>query len=302
MLNTNVFKILNYGKTFKTLLTNGTLLDQITINRLKKCKKLNELKISLDGFNGHDKIRVSSKSSEIIKNINSLDLLTHIPFSISTIVTKYNLDELIDLYEYIKNTNAYRWEIDFPFIQGRAKKQKEILINDSDQYRAYKIFLNLINKYLKEKPGFVFNIMGIFNYFLVFNEKKFCSFDLNTHPCDYNLKGLTVKINGDVSLCPSLPLTFGNVKNCSLKSVINGVKYKNFLKLKVKNIKGCVNCQFLNICGGGCRADVILSGGTLYDKDPTSCKRVLFWEKNIPLLSRKITKVYEKLFNLKNIK
>ena len=50
-------------------------------------------------------------------------------------------------------------------------------------------------------------------------------------------------------------------------------------------LKNCQNCRYLNLCGGGCRADALSLTKDLFEVDPMACSVLLFMEKEIlPLL------------------
>lgn len=130
------------------------------------------------------------------------------------------------------------------------------------------------------------------------NMADFTLFDKKNHPCNYYLGSFTIKPDGEVSLCPTLPISFGNIYNQSLCEIIQGKRFENFKEIKISHIKKCVQCKYLNLCGGGCRADALFLRGNICQEDPRSCLNMKYFEKFIiPVLPIKTQENIIKLFN-----
>ena len=115
------FEILEYAKDMKVeILTNSKLLflNDSYIDKLKKMKHISEIKISLDGFESHDKVRIGSSYKDVIETIKKLKD-SGFKIVINTEVTKMNLHEIIPLYNKLKELKIDRWRVDLPFILGR---------------------------------------------------------------------------------------------------------------------------------------------------------------------------------------
>lgn len=75
---------------------------------------------------------------------------------------------------------------------------------------------------------------------------------------------LTIDCNGDIYPCDNFvgysALKFGNILNDDLQTVIESYKYKNFVE-KINAIKPeCSNCEWYQICQGGCPYYRYMSG------------------------------------------
>lgn len=64
---------------------------------------------------------------------------------------------------------------------------------------------------------------------------------------------LAIKGNGEVSQCPSIKKTYGNIKNSKLENVITKNGFNIYGSIKKDQIKVCKDCEFRYICTD-CRA------------------------------------------------
>jgi len=296
-LRKDIFEIIEHGPVLKTILTNGTLLsDPKIFEFLKKTKKIFEVRVSLDGFHGHDQVRRGSLSQEIINNFFKISKETKVSLSVNTVVTSKNIDEIEKLYDLLSSLKIYQWRIDLPFLRGRYLKAKSKLSVSVSQYG--RVVRKLIGRYVKEKPSFKLEIFNVFRAEMLEKDwANFFSFDLEAHPCGYYLGSFTIHCDGSVGLCPTLPIEFGNIREKPLCYVINDKPFQKFCKIRVRNIKGCLKCKYLPLCGTGCRADALFAGEGILGKDCKSCLSLKLFEKEVlPLLPRDTKERLEKLF------
>ncbi len=112
LLHPEIFSFLKYARRYPyriVLLTNGYLIQEKDVMRLSKL--VDEVQISLDGLEGHEKLRKSSWRNVVEK----IEMLSgSVDVSISTMVTRYNLDEFEDMKSIIERLNVVRWSIDVP--------------------------------------------------------------------------------------------------------------------------------------------------------------------------------------------
>jgi radical SAM protein with 4Fe4S-binding SPASM domain len=83
---------------------------------------------------------------------------------------------------------------------------------------------------------------------------------------------LSIKPNGDVVPCPLLDVKAGNVRETSLRDILNS---KIFVALRNREVKGkCAQCTYKTICGG-CRVRAYLHNGDYLGEDPL-CNEFFF--------------------------
>lgn len=290
------FPMLNFlaEKNMKIIfITNGTLVNKNNIkNILNVYDNIDEIKISFDG-KGNDLIRGEGTSIKILDTINLFEN-EKLPWTVNTMISRYNYNSLLDIYEILKKMNPKYWRIDLPFSLGRYIENKhEIGIENLED-----VFINLRNLlkiYLEEKPNFKLWMFSIYQPDL--EDSDIIAQELDMHPCAYNKRNIGVRGNGEVTPCSRFfNFQFGNIKKNSLREIKLKDEYVAFWNIKISDLKDCLNCKYLYVCGGGCRANAVSENGGIYDKDPTACAIMPLFEKYIiPLFSEETQNCYNKL-------
>ncbi|MDR1568373.1 MAG: radical SAM protein [Streptococcaceae bacterium] len=288
-------------KKIKTIfITNATLIDDNVMKKLEIVKdNIEEIKISYEGEN-NDYVRGSGTGEKIMASLNRFDELGF-PWTVNTILNKYNINYLDEVYEFMKKSNPLAWRLDFAFEVGRYKKYKDDLIESDFEY-TFKKVAELLKRYLNEKPNFelfIYNLYrpGMENF--LYGEKP-----LDMHPCAYNKRNIGIRGLGEVTPCSRfLALKLGNVKAKSIRDVKNSELYKKFWDIKIKDIDDCFGCKYLKVCGCGCRANAFEKSGSIMRKDPLNCEILPLLEKYvIPLYSKKTqTSFYNLCVGEKNV-
>jgi radical SAM protein with 4Fe4S-binding SPASM domain len=275
----DIMEILYYLKSKKLpvrILTNGSLITEKIIEEIKKYNLVSEFRISLDSISNRDLNR-GKHIEEVLKTIKTINN-SGINLVINTVLTEQTYKDILDLYEFIKKLNVSQWRIDLPFYYGEYIKHYERLkIKDNELLFNY--FSKLIKRYLKDKPPFGMDIVYVFRTKII--ENGILEHDLSMHPCDYMKDSVTIRPNGDVSFCPTLPLIFGNIRNNTLQDILNGIRRTKFMKLSINQLKKCPECKYIHICGGGCRADAYFDKGDLKAEDKKFCDYMVLFEKYI---------------------
>lgn len=294
----DIFEILDAcaGKQVN-FLTNAKLLMPEFIDKLTNYPQINEIKISLDGFEGHDYVRYGSNSADVIKSIQNLK--KHgIKVVINTEVTEINVKEMPKLYQTLKELKVDRWRVDLPFILGRYKfNYLKYRLPDFSEF--IKIFKEILIDYLKSKPSFELELFNVYKSELT--PINAISFDHSMHPCAYRTGSFPMRPNGDMIFCPSMDMPMSNfLKSGSLRKAIED-KYKHeFYNIKISDIKKCQNCRFLNLCNTGCRVDAYYYMGDFKEVDPICCNLMPLIEKEIiPILPKELSEFYKKLIEEK---
>lgn len=64
---------------------------------------------------------------------------------------------------------------------------------------------------------------------------------------------ISIDINGDIKNCPSMPESYGNIKDTTLEEAINKPGFKKYWNVTKDDIEVCKDCEFRYICTD-CRA------------------------------------------------
>ncbi len=116
LLHPEIWKFLRYAKRkpFRlVLLTNGLLIDEkYDKGILEKLKIVDEIQISLDGMKGHEILR--GVSYKLVLNVIKKVVESGIDVSVSTMITKFNMDEFEEMAKILRGIGIKRWLIDFP--------------------------------------------------------------------------------------------------------------------------------------------------------------------------------------------
>lgn len=64
---------------------------------------------------------------------------------------------------------------------------------------------------------------------------------------------VSIDINGDIRNCPSMPETFGNIKETTLKQAVEEPGFKKYWDINKDKIHVCKDCEFRHVCTD-CRA------------------------------------------------
>ena len=110
---------------------------------------------------------------------------------------------------------------------------------------------NLINIHFAKKEYFYLKSCGEINkeYFSCnnINYQEANKFNSCLH------KKIAIDKDGNIKNCPSMPQSFGNIKDTTLEEALNHQDFKKYWNLTKDNIEVCKDCEFRYICTD-CRA------------------------------------------------
>ncbi len=256
------------------ILSNGLLITERHLQEINEAKSLVEFRVSLDGLESHKQIRsVGWKEvTDKIRMIKGFDFVT----SVNTMITPFNYDELPSMFDLMIELKVDRWRLDFVYDAGNARKNDF----EVDETRTFQTLKYIIERYIKERPSFELDVNKYFRS-LFLDGSEPMKYDLNSEPCEYQA-ALTVRPNGDISFCPSLDMTFGNILNDSLKDIVGSSEWQRIAGVRVRDLDDkCHSCDLLSLCGGGCRADALYSTGSFYKPCEFNCRAMKFYRDEI---------------------
>lgn len=247
----DIWDILSLFKSFgwvTTIQTNGNYLS----NNPEKIFNLYELGVKgigldLDGLTEyHDNLR--RKDGHWNQIINLLQKILHFSKSnndflvtVTTVVTKKNINSLPDLWEIIKNINPHRWRL-LP-IEGVGRAKNDLILEKED-------YVKLLN-FIKEKrlenidvSGSVQIELGCIGWFGKELEGRIRPY---VWSCIAGHTVLGILYDGSLGACAHIDRAFiqGNVREDNILDVWEN-RYKIFRKRPEQSI--CKDCTEKNFC------------------------------------------------------
>lgn len=247
LLRNDLFEIFSYAKKLglKTgLSTNGILIDD------KNAKKIaaffDSIQISLDGTREiHNKIRGNSQAFQ--KTIKAIKILTEYPknqITISSVITKSNIDNLEQMSRVIEKMNVDCWKISSIMPIGNVNINRDLYLNKKQFLKLIR-FAAANKKRLKIEVGENLGYLGKYDK-QVKNEPFLC-------PVGY--MACCIGVDGNIRGCPEQPDNEYFKEGNTLDDDFARVWEKGFKKYRTKqlvNNKRCKNCKYQNNCYGGC--------------------------------------------------
>lgn len=251
----SLLRYLHYNKIYTKLFTNGSLLNEEIIDNISCI--VNEVQISAYNKNFLRKMRL------IFSQLKRYKIRTALRITLTS-KNYNNVKELVDFAE--------RCAVDVlrirPFIaQGRGLKHQDYLM-DKQMY--------------KESIGYLASIRRSKDYPIQLLTPSFpFLYDKDIVPeifLDYGFIGYTlckciedmgaILPDGSVRACSYFPQNLGNVRKQNFREI-----WSERNKIKKELIVGrldkeCMDCIYIAICGGGCRADAYVNTGSLTKPDP----------------------------------
>lgn len=284
---------LHRGIIVPTIFTNGTIYNA-DLKEICRSGKPIALAISLDGYsNGmHDYIRGEGAFGKTIDNIRLIleekERASKTEIVINTMMHPLNFRFLKEMFIYLSELGIYRWRVSLPRDQGSFTANYDRLkIDVSEVLSEYEKF---ITWYLEE-GRFISNMdIQIESFFRtsVVKGREINTFKQDSLCCEYKKQALAIKPNGDVTACTAFTnLVIGNLQQDSIRKIWYSKKMQETKQIKVSHVTECADCEFLYLCGTGCRRMALSKKGSLYAKDESACEIYKFiHNKIIPIFDR----------------
>ncbi len=230
----NLNKKFSYG-----ILTNGTLLDEKKVDKLKRLK-VDYVQISIEGGRRvNDQIRGAGSFKKIIdacELIKSRNLNLILGFT----VNKINLNDLPIVAEIARKYDCVL-SLKRMVPLGRGNDMAEKLLSISQMRDVWKRALIMrFEKKIKISFGCESAII-----LRDFPEER-----ISTCNAGYGI--ITLMPNGNIYPCRKLPITVGNVMENSFSEIYNSKTYQK-LRNTGRICKNCQSCDYFKKCQGGSR-------------------------------------------------
>lgn len=277
LMRRDIFDLISYGKKrglHLVLASNGTLLNEEVAARLKE-SGIEEVIIPIDGTQKtHDSIRGEGVFEKAVKGARACKE-AGLSLVIDPCIMKQNEKETAKIIDIAENLGARQCRFFHYVSMGRGKDTMPDSELDSVQYAEN---LMLLYEEQSSRRGLEICTTQASQYWVILKRKEeeglfVPDFFYTEIPgCRAAIGMLSIKPNGDVVPCPLLEVKAGNVREMSLREILNS---KVFVELRKREVKGkCGLCKYKVICGG-CRVRAYLHSGDYLAEDPL-CSEFFF--------------------------
>ena len=272
LLRPDILKISDYAARTGFLVvmgTNGVLLNDETVQRMSD-HGVAGAGISLDAVDpvNHDKFRGMDGAWE--GTMNGVEALkrANLDFLVQTSVTQWNYHEVPQIVDFAYELGAKVFNLYFLVRTGRGKTVMDIT---PTQYEN--MLSTLFELQAKYRGKMLVAAKCAPHYKRVIYEQQSDSPFLQAYPsgtCPCGIYYCRITPEGDLTPCPYMPVSVGNLKTESFATLWNQSKVFQELRDR-KLLEGkCGVCEFRDVCGG-CRARAYALTNNYLAEDP-SCE------------------------------
>lgn len=270
LLRPDILKISDYAARTGFLVvmgTNGVLLNDETVQRMSD-HGVAGAGISLDAVDpvNHDKFRGMEGAWE--GTMNGVEALkrANLDFLVQTSVTRWNYNEIPQIVDFAYELGAKVFNLYFLVRTGRGKTVMDIT---PAQYET--MLSTLFELQAKYRGKMLVAAKCAPHYKRVIYEQQSDSPFLQAYPsgtCPCGIYYCRITPEGDLTPCPYMPVSVGNLKTDSFATLWNRSKVFQELRDR-KLLEGkCGVCEFRDVCGG-CRARAYAATDNYLAEDPS---------------------------------
>lgn len=277
--------------------TNGTLLDDRTAYKLKRCG-VSGVGISIDSIEPslHDTFR-GKKGSWNSAVIAVKSAKRHgLEVQIQTTIIKSNISEISSICDFAKSLGANAYILFFLVCTGRGKyitdlstkEYEEVLLKVADMVSGvgksgHPPTSGIMRHGNSNQMLIRVRCAPTYRRILYENHRDSIHLMADVAKCLAGNSYLRITPEGKVTPCPYMPLEVGDLRETSLR----GIWYNSecLMTLRTHQIKGkCSRCGFRKVCGG-CRARAYADCGDVMGEDPMCLYEPDGIEKEVELSS-----------------
>lgn len=247
LLREDLFEIMQVAKEYNIpwgMTTNATLITKEVAIRLKEVG-MKTVSVSVDGLKqSHEWFRNSLGSYE--KTMQGIQNLLEVGFDhvqITTVIHALNIHELEDMYEVFSKTGIKSWRVINIEPIGRAKEQKELLLNKEQYKRLFHFFKEYRYKGNMEVTYGCSHFLGL-NYEREVRPWYFL--------CNAGVYTASICYNGDVTSCLDVERRVeyieGNIRDESFKDIWEN-KFEKY-RTDFRKVGDCASCKEYKYCQG----------------------------------------------------
>ncbi len=175
-------------------------------------------------------IQIIIKINEFLVSINSRIVAIDFIFQYTDNLNNEDLVEILKKFPRIHSFIIYN----APYSKSFAPIYKKM---------GYLMFST--NNIINEKSCGIINSEYFYSNINLFSESQHHNTCLN--------RKISIDINGNIKNCPSMPQSFGNIKDTTLEQALEHPDFKKYWNITKDQIEVCKDCEFRHICTD-CRA------------------------------------------------
>jgi len=267
----NILKYCNNKKIHTMITSNGTLLNNKTVRKLKAFNYLDSIQISIDSHlpKRHNEFRGTKNAFELaIKGLKACKE-NGLKVSIMTTLSKYNIDNMGKMLEFFASLGVDGIGFERFVPEGRGKSIPQYTLSALELKKG----LSKMVRFRKNNPKIKIWSNDPLLQFVDPDLKKLTEKYKGNNDvcggCSAGITGTCITPDGYVTPCTRLYKKVANLRKDSLKKIWEKNEFLNLLRKRKGNLKGkCGKCEFINICGG-CRAAAYHAFGDIYAEDPS---------------------------------
>jgi len=254
------------------ILSNGTMITDEIVEKLKRLSKLESIQISLDGSSPetHDNIRGRGSFEKAIRGIRMF--IRHgIDVKVMFTLQRSNMKDVPSLIELAIKEGASGLTVERLVPMGSARDAKDSLLSPGELRDIFQYISDRAD--LEYEKGTQLRILKYRPLWINIDPSR-SKAESNTVPykelgavCSIGLDGLCILPDATVLACRRLPIPIGNLKRDSLEKIW----FRSDLLWQIRdknNLKGkCNSCEFVPRCSG-CRAIAYACTGDYLAEDP----------------------------------
>ena len=246
-------EITRRGMAF-SVLTNGTLIDLDTANRLALLHPA-FVQVSLDGVGEvHDRVRGLYSFERALKGIDALTAM-HIPVMVSFTAQKSNLKSFPALAKVCAQHGVRKlwWDR----VVTDTPQATEKLALSTRRFKCFVKKAERLRERYKRADG----------SFLISMERSLqCMDEGRCYTCHPGVNMVTILADGTVMPCRRLPFAVGNIRDGELDELLSSdPTTQKLMQLPIP--EECADCRYAESCRGGAKCVTYGQTGRLFVKD-----------------------------------
>lgn len=283
--------------------TNGTyLLPRNILPELKTLGYPVDIAFSIDGIGFHGEFRGLADFPSLLESVREAVRFRMRP-TVNTSVTRDNIEDILKLYDLVKDLGVSGWKLNFPNRIGRWRDRNPRssvgpgdtlpVLEDSSVIpvaQEFELYQAIFDRWLAEGKPFELSLGNVFRTGKCSGGDRSNEvadvYAKSSYVCNYYRDDVVVMPDGRLLGCNGLMEIpgfdhAGNILEDGLARAWAGPAMRRFKDLTVGDIlampgnEACRTCPMLEDCGTGCRITAYAETGNVYARDPRMCEMML---------------------------